>query len=281
MEPLVGSASVLVRTLNEGDFLAATLETVLGQTVTPHEVFVIDSGSTDRTLSIARSYPVRIIEIPPREWSYPRALNVGARQATGEYIVCLSAHSVPADETWLASLLAPLEDPAVAAVWGQDLNPSELHPVPGPPQAMAAGSYTVETRSWGLSNANSALRRELWAAHPFDEQMPAAEDKSWARDMMDRGWTVVYQPSAITHHERHSARRAFRRNQAVMGGYRMMFPELARPAGGSVRHVLNQTRRVAAERIRDPRPSQIWRDVKQGVTAVAHLVGGYRTHRRP
>ncbi|MGI8520705.1 MAG: glycosyltransferase, partial [Actinomycetota bacterium] len=67
------TASILIRAKNEERDLGATLDRVFDQDLQPHEVFVIDSGSTDATLKVAARYPVRIIEIAPRDWSYSRA----------------------------------------------------------------------------------------------------------------------------------------------------------------------------------------------------------------
>jgi hypothetical protein len=131
-----------------------------------------------------------------------------------------------------------------------------------------------------MSNANSALRRSLWLDLPFDERLPAAEDKAWAREMMERGWTVVYEPAAVTRHGRHGSSRAFQRNRAVMEGYSMMFPDLKHPASGSLLRALREGRRVVRDRIADRRWSQIGRDARQGLTTLAHLLGGYRVGRR-
>ena len=49
-------------------------------------------------------------------------------------------------------------------------------------------------------NANSALRRDLWQQHPFDEELPGLEDIEWAKYWMQRGYQVVYDPNAALYH---------------------------------------------------------------------------------
>ena len=88
-------ASVLIRTKNEERGIGATLDAVFSQGLPPHEVLIIDSGSRDQTLEIASRYPVKILTMSPKGWSYSRALNVAAREATGDFVVSLSAHSPP------------------------------------------------------------------------------------------------------------------------------------------------------------------------------------------
>jgi rhamnosyltransferase len=280
MERAMRPASILIRTLNEEAALAATLQTVFAQSVAPHEVFVIDSGSADATLEIAARYPVRIVEIPPEEWSYPRALNRGAERATGEILVCLSAHAVPSGTEWLSNLLRHFDDPRVAAVWGPSLRLNRSTPLPAGPLRQEHGSYTVETRTWGLSNSNSALRRSLWELCPFDERLPGAEDKAWGREMMARGYCIVFDPAAATTHARHTAKNAYRRNRAAMEGFLLMFPELQRPAAGSWSRVARAALRIVRRYAARPYPWHLWRDIKQGVSTLASVVGGYAGSRR-
>ncbi len=69
------------------------------------ETIVVDSGSTDETLSIAENFGARIIKIPVGKFSYPYASDVGANEARGKYLVYLSGHSVPMKETMLSESL--------------------------------------------------------------------------------------------------------------------------------------------------------------------------------
>ena len=59
--PLV---SVVIPAYNAEGFLAATIESVLAQTYRPLEVVVVDDGSSDGTVALARSFgdPVRVVE---------------------------------------------------------------------------------------------------------------------------------------------------------------------------------------------------------------------------
>ena len=57
--------SVLVLTKNEARNVGACLEAIFSQqTSAEFEVIVVDSGSSDETLEIARQYPAKIYEIP-------------------------------------------------------------------------------------------------------------------------------------------------------------------------------------------------------------------------
>jgi rSAM/selenodomain-associated transferase 2/rSAM/selenodomain-associated transferase 1 len=82
-----GKLSVVIPTRNEGANLATTLSTV-GEPDDRLEIIVVDGGSTDDTLEIARRHGCRAFE------SYPgrgRQMNAGAAVATGEYLLFLHA----------------------------------------------------------------------------------------------------------------------------------------------------------------------------------------------
>jgi rhamnosyltransferase len=275
-----GRASLLIRTKNEERAIGATLDAVLAQRVAPYEVLVIDSGSTDRTLRVAGRYPVRILTIPPHQWGYARALNWAASEATGDILVCLSAHCVPVDPDWLGNLLRHFENPRVAGVWGAQLRPGRPQPDPGPPLCQEPGTYGVENRTWGLSNANSAVRRSLWERLPFDESMPATEDKAWGRAVMDRGYSIVHDPAAAVWHRHHSLFGAYRRQRAVMKGFAIMFPEM----NGGVTPQLAAAGKAAWRTVRlhaiNRQPNAVWRDLRRAPTSIAAIIGGLTRARR-
>jgi rhamnosyltransferase len=272
----MSTASILIRTKDEAKNLSRTLDAVFSQTIPPHEVFIIDSGSRDRTLEIAARYPVMIIELSPKGWSYPRALNIGARKATGEFLVCLSAHCPPARPDWLANLLRHFDDPKVSAVWGPNHYRGSTLPKPEPPIRQEPGSYTYETRKWGMANCNSALRRSLWAAFPFDESMPAAEDKAWGREAMARGYVLVFDPAAGVWHERHSLIGAFHRSRAIRAGYECMFPGQREPARVEVAELVRLILRKFVYHLRAPNVRNLLHDVRKLPTAIAALFGRIR-----
>ena len=71
-----GEASVIVRCRDEVRTLERTLESLRRQTVDP-EIVVVDSGSSDGSLEVARRYADQLIEIPPETFTFGHALNVG------------------------------------------------------------------------------------------------------------------------------------------------------------------------------------------------------------
>jgi GT2 family glycosyltransferase len=83
--------SVIIPVYNSAATLARAVESVLTQTWSPHEVIVIDDGSTDNSLELARGFgaPVRVINQANAGVSAAR--NRGAEAATGDWLAFLDA----------------------------------------------------------------------------------------------------------------------------------------------------------------------------------------------
>lgn len=84
--------SVIIPTWNSGKTLALCLQSVIKQTYKPIEVVVVDGGSFDDTVSIAREYGAKIIKLNRRGRSFQR--NMGARYADGNLILNVDSDEV-------------------------------------------------------------------------------------------------------------------------------------------------------------------------------------------
>jgi rhamnosyltransferase len=185
------AASVIVRTLDCERTLAGCLASLRRQTVRP-EIIVVDSGSSDRTLEIARLMADRVLELPPRSFSYGRALNVGAAAAGAPVHFALSSHCLAARADWIERSLAHYRRPEVAATNGQRTRPdgSPLREV-----LRLTAETPVPDPFWGFSNHASSWRAEVWRQHRFDETLPASEDFEWSDRVVAAGHTIVFDPA--------------------------------------------------------------------------------------
>ena len=69
--------SFVIRTKNEEKLIGKVLKSLWDQTYKNFEVIIVDSGSTDKTLEIVKKFPVKLIEIKPKEYNPSYALNLG------------------------------------------------------------------------------------------------------------------------------------------------------------------------------------------------------------
>jgi glycosyltransferase involved in cell wall biosynthesis len=189
--------SVVVRSYNEARHIGKLMVGIAAQTMPPHEVIVVDSGSTDDTVAIAEGFGARIVRIDKREFTFGRALNIGCAAATGDILVFASAHVYPTRKTWLAELVRPFQDERVVLSYGKQrgngVNKYSEHQVF---KAWFPEQSVLPQRSYFCNNANCAVRRSTWAGQPYDESLTGLEDLDWARKAQEKGGWIAYVASA-------------------------------------------------------------------------------------
>ena len=189
--------SVIIRARDEGASIGRCLELVAGQRAAA-ELIVVDSGSRDRTVEIARQHGARVLTIAPDEFTFGRALNRGAAAARGDLLVALSAHAFADDDGWLARLAKPFADPRVACACGDRYAPG------GEPLRERIVQDIELARAhpgWGYSNGAGAFRAGLWRQRPFREDLPGCEDREWAWFWLERDRRCVIDPALVIDHD--------------------------------------------------------------------------------
>jgi rhamnosyltransferase len=222
-EPLQPAVSVVIPVLNAAAFLPELLKALFTQEPQPpREVILVDSLSTDNTRELALS-DSKIRAIPISDFSHGRARNLGAREARGDIIVLLTQDALPAGPGWLARLLEPLADPAVAAVYSRQIPrpgtaPMERFfllthfPDAGPIRREKGDKLYLGFEDVFFSNVSAAIRRDALLTFPFDEELIMSEDQQFARDILHAGYATVYQPSSVViHSHRYTLKHVFRR----------------------------------------------------------------------
>jgi rhamnosyltransferase len=193
--------SIIIRCLNEEKHIGKLLAGILEQTEKDVEIIVVDSGSTDATLSIADRFPAKIIHIKPEDFSFGYALNVGCEAATGDILLFASAHVYPVYKDWLELMMKPFEDEQIALVYGKQrgnhYNKYSEHQIFAkwfPDESTAHQPHPF------CNNANCAIRKSLWKEQPYDETLTGLEDLDWAKKIQEKGWRIAYQADATIIH---------------------------------------------------------------------------------
>ncbi len=117
-DPSEQLASVVIPVFDGESFLAEAIQTVLDQTYRPIELIVVDDGSSDRSVAVARSFSdVLIIE---QSHAGPGvARNRGVAASSGEFLAFLDADDLmPADKLQL-QVNHLMEHPEVGCVLGR------------------------------------------------------------------------------------------------------------------------------------------------------------------
>jgi rhamnosyltransferase len=253
--------SVAIPVLDGGELFAEVLRALSSQTVA-HELVICDSGSTDGSPQRARAAGAKVLEIAREEFSHGGTRNLLMGAAAGAHVALLTQDALPADEHWLERLLEGFALAAdVAIVYG-----------PYRPRAQASPAVRIELESWFgslspdgaaqadrldererdslaqieligrrgfFTDANACLAREAWERVPFRE-VPYAEDRVLAIDMLRAGYAKAFMPqAAVIHSHSYTSSQQLRRCFDEWRGLREVYG-WREPA--SPRHLLSRVR---------------------------------------
>lgn len=216
--------SVVIPTLNAGPEFEELLKKICAQEGDfDREVLVIDSGSEDGTVELAKRYGASVHRISKAEFNHGATRNLGISLARGEYVALTVQDAVPLDKWWLAAMVENLErDEWVAGVYSRQ--------VPRPEAALLTRAVVNSRRTASLErreqfadspkryskmlprkrrrlatfdDVSSCIRRSVWEEMPF-ERTSFGEDLRWSKRVIEAGYKIVYEPrSAVIHsHER-------------------------------------------------------------------------------
>ncbi len=109
--------SVLIPTYNEHRTLTQCLDALTAAKYPGLEILVIDDGSTDETVRLARSYGKSVRVLTQKHGGKVAALNRGLKSAKGSIIVTIDADTI-IEKEFLVRIVQPFADPNVGATSG-------------------------------------------------------------------------------------------------------------------------------------------------------------------
>jgi len=241
--------SILLPTWNGEADLARLLPVLAAQReVGEVEILATDSSSEDGSVALLRAAGAEVTVIEQAEFGHGKTRNQLAARARGELLVFLSQDVLPADERFLAELVAPFEDPEVVGVYSRVLPHAEDDPLTArtvldAPEAREEGrtacmgaenlwESSPEERAASLrfNNVASAVRASFFAEVPFPD-VPFGEDFAWAARALTRGRKICFAPRSVAHHaHRYTARQAFERYSIDAAFHREIHGHRLRPS---------------------------------------------------
>ena len=83
--------TIITPSLNQGEFIEQTIESVLSQEYPDLEYIVIDGGSSDGTLEVLRKYAGKLHWVSEPDQGQSHAINKGLRMASGDVVAYLNS----------------------------------------------------------------------------------------------------------------------------------------------------------------------------------------------
>jgi glycosyltransferase involved in cell wall biosynthesis len=206
------AVTVVVPTRGRSAYLEVTLDSLLRQRArTPHEILVVDDGSTDATREVAERAGVRCVSHGERR-SLNAARNTGIREGRGA-LIALVDDDVEAPPGWLDALARGAERNPDAEAFG---GPIRARFEGGGPRSCGREDPPITTLDlgpedreaevvWGANLAvrRSAVERVGW----FDERIvrPHGDEEEWLERLRAAGGRIVYLADAGLDHRRTAA----------------------------------------------------------------------------
>lgn len=102
--------SFIIPTLNAQKVLKTCLDSIHKQKFSKnkYEILIIDGGSTDKTISIAKKYYSKIYSNPLKTAESGKA--IGIKKAKGRFICLIDSDNILPSKNWLNQMLIPFED---------------------------------------------------------------------------------------------------------------------------------------------------------------------------
>jgi len=222
--------SVIVPAYNSEGTLAEALASVIGQTLLPDEIIVVDDGSNDHTAQVAATVSDSIRVIRQENRGAAAALNMGVRLATGDTL-----GFVDADDLWARDKVAMqarmlAEQPKLDGVSGRvstflcptnDQETNKRYRLPDGPEPC-----------W-LQGAMLLRRRCFERLEPFAEDLSAGFFIDWYDRARAAGLVFGMMPSVVLHRRIRPgslSHRSYKRDVAMVEMARRAIERRRRPS---------------------------------------------------
>ena len=208
-QPLV---TVVTPSFNQGEFIAATVESVLAQDYPALEYFVMDAGSTDGTLDILRSYGERIRWVSAPDNGQADAINQGWRRGAGAIVAWLNADDLYQPGAVRAAIEQLRAHPHASGVYGDCAYIDERgEPIGAHPSAPFDYLRLVRTGMTPIAQPATFLRRAaVEQAGGVDERLHMVLDLDlWLR--LGRLGPLVYVPETWAAFREHAGSKTIAR----------------------------------------------------------------------
>jgi len=195
--PTASKLTVVIIGRNEEQFIGGAIESVLkAQSRIPGlEVIFADSASTDRSIEIAKQYPIRILQLK-KEWPLCVAAGryIGYLHSHGEYVFFQDGDS-EAEADWLVQAVAFMDSHpeygAVAGVLDEEYVDAQGNHGGGAPNVFDQDLTKPVCDCKNLGGLALYRRRAMELAGPVNPYLPTAEDHELCMRIRNAGFKVA------------------------------------------------------------------------------------------
>jgi glycosyltransferase involved in cell wall biosynthesis len=220
--------SVMVPAYNAGPYLAEALDSVFAQSHRPLEVIVVDDGSDDDTLAVARTYGERIHIIQQPRGGNGAARNAAVTVASGPYFAFLDA-----DDRFVAGklerqLAALQSSPELDVVFGhvREFVSPEL-----PDEVRRTIRTPAEPQPWAAPNLMLIRREAFERVGPFATDLRVGVTVDWYARATELPLSSMILPEVVLERRLHTQNNGLRERDAKAQYIRVLKASMDRRRG--------------------------------------------------
>ena len=216
--------SVVIPAFNSERYIAEALESVLRQTTQPHEIIVVDDGSTDGTREVVQKFKNRVKYIYQDNAGSGKARNTGIINAKGELIAFLDSDDVWADNHLKGLVNKLVKHPEAAMAYGArkwiDKEGNPVKDESGQTRYPSGWIFNeLFTANYIGSTSAVIVRKDaLLIVGGFNESpvfRNAQDYDLWLR--IAARFPIVSEPSVVFYYRRHDSNRTLDNERRVRG----------------------------------------------------------------
>tara|TARA_B100000575_G_scaffold46581_1_gene33731 strand:- start:18377 stop:19018 length:642 start_codon:yes stop_codon:yes gene_type:complete len=196
--------SIIIRNKNEAEFIGFAIQSCLDFFDKP-QIVVVNNNSIDDSMDIVQNFNNRteIIKINIDAYKPGESINAGVKASKNDYLLILSGHtqlvninfdSIKNDlKTHLAVFGKQIpiyrgKKITPGYIWSNFTDKKEINKF-----------SNLENRLF-LHNAFCFYKRSTLIEYPMPEEYSGKEDRFWAKDIVERNLTYLYDPSHTCFH---------------------------------------------------------------------------------
>jgi glycosyltransferase involved in cell wall biosynthesis len=197
--------SIIIKALNEERHIASAIESALGSLgEIDAEVILADGGSTDRTIEIARQYPIVIVQLTQtKDRSCGSGAQLGFQYSRGRYLLLMDG-DMQLDPGFLPAAIEMLtRNPRLAGVGGTISEPDLVNEE----YEQRRKRFNQDNRVGRVTRLDSSglYRRAAIESIGYltDRNLHASEEFDLGARLHCAGWTLIKTDRPIVYHETH------------------------------------------------------------------------------
>ena len=206
--------SAIIRVKNEEKYVGFCIQSILDTFIKP-ELIIVNDNSTDNSIDIINHFKedksiksndrrytdIKIVNI--ENYTPGKAINLGVKRATEQYILVISAHCKIVNIDIQKTIKNLDENYAIFGnqipiwngkrilkryIWSNFKEKSEIN------------MFSKDENRYFFHNAFSFFTKKTLVDFPFNEILVGKEDRYWANDYISKDNKVVYMPENIVEH---------------------------------------------------------------------------------